>query len=199
MGVIWVSGLPGSGRSSVGRWLAGTIKPCVYVDGASLATAVYGEAAEGEGLSGAQGLIGTGGEVDLATLEGLRYKNSCLLADSFGEASINVVVDLELTGDALRQETLPQLRSRPFYLVQLLPSEKMVTGPGGLSEDLWRERRDRFRRQTPADGLWLDSSERDNGREVAQRILANLDLKQALAGSWWSPSGRGPGLRGSDR
>jgi RNA polymerase sigma factor (sigma-70 family) len=40
---------------------------------------------------------------------------------------------------------------------------------------------------------------------MAQRIsrakakLRQLDLKQALAGSWWSPSGRGPGLRGSDR
>ena len=99
-----------------------------------------------------------------------------MLADSFGEASINVVVDLELTGDALRQEVLPRLRSRPLYLVQLPPSEKMVPGPGGLSEDVWRERRDRFRRQTQPDGLWLEAFEGENGREVAQRILANLGV-----------------------
>ena len=53
---------------------------------------------------------------------------------------------------------LPQLRSRPFYLVQLLPSEKMVTGSGGLTFEMWQGRRERFRRETAAEGLWLDTT-----------------------------------------
>jgi hypothetical protein len=88
---------------------------------------------------------------------------------------MNAVIDLQLSGDALRQEVLPELRSRPFYLVQLLPSERMVARTEGVNEDVWRERRERFRRQTPADGLWLDGSGSVNDREIVQRILANLE------------------------
>ena len=68
MGVIWISGLPGSGRSSAARWLAGTIKPCVYIDGASLATVVHVQVAKGDRLSGTYGPIGTGAEVDTSHL-----------------------------------------------------------------------------------------------------------------------------------
>lgn len=90
------------------------IKPCVYVDGGSLATVIgtRDPAAESERLSAVEGsmAINTGRDIDQATFERLRYKNSCLLADSFSEAGINVVVELDVTGNALRQEVLPQFR-----------------------------------------------------------------------------------------
>jgi hypothetical protein len=175
VGVIWVSGLSGSGSSSVAKWLAGTIKPCAYVDGITMATAIHAPTIEGQWRNNTQGLIDTGEEVDDGTFDHLRYRHSCLLANSFAEARINVVIDLQLSGDALRQEVLPELRSRPFYLVQLLPSERMVARTEGVNEDVWRERRERFRRQTPADGLWLDGSGSVNDREIVQRILANLE------------------------
>jgi hypothetical protein len=131
---------------------------------------------EGEPLNALEGTTaaGAGGDIDGATFDQLRYKNSCLVADSFGEAGVNVVLELDVTGDVLRREVPPELRSRPFYLVQLLPSEMMVTGSGGLTFERWQGRRERFRRETAADGLWLDNYEGDSGRDVARLVLSSL-------------------------
>ena len=95
-------GFPGSGMSSVAMWLAGMIKPCVHVAACSLATVVHIPPQEGEPLNALEGTTaaGAGGDIDGATFDQLRYKNSCLVADSFGEAGVNVVLELDITGDA---------------------------------------------------------------------------------------------------
>jgi shikimate kinase len=174
VGVIWVSGLPGSGRSSVATWLAAKVDRSVYIDGDALAKRVtHGNAISELVVKGGNTRSVQDGE-DVLVFDRLRYKNSCLLADSFAEAGFEVIVELVIARHTLREEVLPRLRTRPLYLVQLVTSDE-AAGPGQQTEILERlqRRRERFRSETSPDGLWLDTSEHTAVR-VAQQILANL-------------------------
>ena len=53
--------------------------------------------------------------------------------------------------------------------------------------------------RSPLDMNYVEGQVLDLVARLNPGPFGALDLKQALAGSWWSPSGRGPGLRGSDR
>lgn len=171
-GVVVITGVMASGKSTVAQALAERLPRAAHVRGDLFRRMIV--SGREEYVPGADG-EGSEGEAQLR----LRYRLSAATADAYAEAGFTAVVQDVVLGQELTSY-VGLVRTRPLYVVVLAPSPEAVaareagrtkTGYGAWTvEDLDRA----LRADTPRLGLWLDSSELTVG-ETVDAILAGRE------------------------
>lgn len=109
----------------------------------------------------------------------LRYRLAAAAADAYRDAGFTVVLE-DVVGGPLLAEYVELVRSRPLYVVVLLPSIAALTAREGAREKKgyrrWaiEEHRQAFAADTPQIGLWLDTSEQ-TAEETVNEIFSRRD------------------------
>ncbi|MFC4036374.1 AAA family ATPase [Streptomyces polygonati] len=171
-GVLVITGVMASGKSTVAQLLAEHLPRAVHVRGDVFRRML---------VSGRRELVPRGDEEAVEQLR-LRYRVSASTADLYAAAGWTAIVQDVVLGEHLRPY-LDAIRARPLHLVVLAPSQEAVaareaarakTGYGSWTVDgLDHVLRDR----TPRLGLWIDTS--DQTPEQTVRAILD-DLKNAL-------------------
>jgi predicted kinase len=170
-GVVLITGVMASGKSTVAQALAERLPRAAHVRGDVFRRMI---------VSGREEYVpGADGESEGAAQLRLRYRLSAATADAYAEAGFTAVVQDVVLGEDLTAY-VGLVRTRPLYVVVLAPSPEAVaareavrakTGYGAWTvEDLDGA----LRADTPRLGLWLDSSELTVG-ETAEAILAGRE------------------------
>ena len=166
--IFIVSGIPGVGKTTVSGLLARRFDRGVHLEADIF-----------------QKLIVTGGlfpdkepEEEAWRQLRLRSKHVAMLADSFLENGFWPVIDDVVVGLRLI-EVLEDIKSRPLYFVLLLPSLAVVEQRDRTRDekhvfDIWSHLDEVARKETPKQGLWLDSSAM-SAEETVDEILRRTD------------------------
>jgi chloramphenicol 3-O-phosphotransferase len=170
-GIIVVTGIMASGKSTVSQLLAERFERGVHVRGDVFRRMV---------VSGRAEMSPDPSEEAMRQLR-LRYRLAAATAEAYCEAGFQVVVQDNYIGQALG-EFVDMIRHRPLYVVALCPSPEIVagreagrakTGYGAFSvESFYRL----FHEETPKIGLWLDNSEQ-TPEETVSEILARVEAE----------------------
>ncbi len=181
-----LTGVPGAGKTTVARELAGRFERAAHVPADAIGAMVLAgntppRPPEDEG--GEAGSV-EGGEQDRQLL--LRARNAARLCDSFFAAGFTPVLDDVVVHRLQLDHYLEQIRSRPLMLVVLAPRPEVV-----LERDAARERHKRglapewdfleaaLRTDLDGAGLWIDSSDLSPA-ETVDAILAAVDAEPAV-------------------
>jgi gluconate kinase len=171
--VVLLSGVPGSGKSSVAEALAGRFGSSAHVE-----------------VDGLQELIVRGGrgpspesdeEADRQIF--LRARNACLLADSFRSAGFLPVLDDVVVRRSHLDFYRSQLASRPFHFVVLAPGpavawQRNLSREKVLTTD-WSPLDEAMRAELATAGIWIDNA-RQTVAETVDAVLAATGLEPAL-------------------
>lgn len=170
-GIIVVTGIMASGKSTVSQLLAERFARGVHVRGDIYRRMV---------VSGRAEMTPEPSEEALRQLH-LRYRLAAAAAEAYCGAGFRVVVQDNYIGKAL-MDFVSMIRHRPLYVVALCPRAEVVaereakrgkTGYGAFCvEDFHRL----FWEETPQIGLWLDNSEQ-TPEETVNEILARVEAE----------------------
>lgn len=166
-----ITGICGSGKSTVARLLGERFARSVVIEGDVLRRMVVGGRAEMEPDAGWEAV---------AQFE-LRLRHLAFLAESYLHAGFTVITEDNLLGSYL-ERFVAQLSTRPVHVVVLAPSaaaaarrdagrDKQAYGAEGWTA---QSLDDAFRRETAEIGLWLDTSEQ-RPDETVEEILRRTD------------------------
>jgi chloramphenicol 3-O-phosphotransferase len=169
VGVIVVTGVMASGKSTVAELLARRLDPSVHLRGDLFRRMIVNGRAE----------VRPDDPAAIAQLR-LRHRLSAQAADTYAAAGFGVVVQDIILGPLL-EEYVALVRARPLRVVVLAPSVAVVAdrerarGKVGYGATWTPQRLDAvLREDTPRLGLWVDSSD-DTADETVGEILARLD------------------------
>ncbi|WP_228972954.1 AAA family ATPase [Streptomyces sp. DH12] len=170
--VVVVTGIPGSGKSTVGALLARRFEPAVLIEGDVLRRMVVTGRAE----------MAPDPSPEALRQYGLRLNHLALLTRSYAAEGFTVVAEDNLLGEYLERFTGLLADVRPCHVVVLAPGPEAVLrrdagrahqaydGPGWGARELDRV----FRRDTARIGLWLDTGGQEP-EETVREILERLD------------------------
>ncbi|MFB6610441.1 hypothetical protein ACFCVO_08985 [Agromyces sp. NPDC056379] len=177
---ILVVGAPASGKSTVGRLLAERLRPGAFIEGDALWLMV---------VAGREDMAEPPSEAALAQLD-LRYRHGAMLSRSFVDAGISAVHVDNIFGDEVVAQ-LDRVGGRRALIV-LRPSVEAIvrrdTERGSGAYDGWIGDGtladavrvfDGWLAETPAVGLWVDSTEQ-SAEETVDWIMERWDT--ALVG-----------------
>ena len=168
-----ITGIPGAGKTTVGRALAKALPKAVFVDGDLIGDTV---------VSGKE-VISEPPSIEAIEQLLLRYAGALTLADVYRSAGFDAVIADDIIGDRL-DDFLELAEPEPVHLVVLHPSadvvgerspvrDQSIPDDGLTTLDHWNV----LEHQTGRLGLWLDTSTMSNAMAVTT-ILRDLD--QAL-------------------
>jgi predicted kinase len=172
-GVMVITGVMASGKSTVAQLLAERLPRTVHVRGDVFRRML---------VSGRREIVPPGD--DEGSAEGveqlrLRYRVSASTADLYAAAGWTAVVQDVVLGEHLKPY-LDAIRSRPLYLVVLAPSAQSVAereaarAKSGYGSWTVGHLDHLLRHDTPRLGLWLDSTGQ-TADETVDAILGSLD------------------------
>jgi predicted kinase len=162
-----VTGPPASGKTTVGRLLAGHFPRGVHLEADVFRRNI---------VSGRAEMTPDASPEALEQLL-LRYRLGAVCADAYFEAGFTVVLEDVIAGKLLA-EAIALVQSRPVQVVVLLPQpEVLATRNAERQADGYRfwsveALYDLFVSETPRIGLWLDTSSQ-KPEETVRHILAS--------------------------
>ena len=174
---LLVTGVPGSGKSTVAARLAARLPCAAHVSadavGAFLVSGRVDPPLPDEPSGGAEG--------EATRQLFLRARNASLLCDSFFRAGVTPILDDVVVRQVQLDYYLESIVSRPLELVVLAPSIESI-----LARDRGREKRgigerwtwldERLRTELAGVGTWIDSTEQAP-EETVEAILAATGLR----------------------
>ena len=174
--VYLVSGPMAAGKTTVAQLLAARFARGVHLEGDLFRRSI---------VSGGEEMTPEPTTEALEQLR-LRYRLAAQAADTYFDAGFSVVVEDVVAGPLLG-EYRTAIRSRPCYVVVLLPSREVVAerdaGRQHTGYTAWRVEQlyDAFENETVRVGVWLDTT-----------TLTPEETVDAILDQTWSPDRRGP-------
>jgi AAA domain len=169
-----LTGPSAAGKSTVGRLLVARFERGVYLEGDMFRRAI---------VTGRHEMTPTPSSEALAQLR-LRYRLAAAAADTYHGAGFTVVVEDVVAGSFLG-EYVSLVRSRPLYVVVLLPSVETVAAreaareTNGYTHWSVEELHGGFVEATPRIGLWLDTSAQTPERTVDEILARTAEAEVA--------------------
>ncbi|TMV49115.1 phosphotransferase [Paenibacillus mesophilus] len=173
-GIILVTGIMASGKSTIAQLLSERFEKSVHVRGDLFRRMIVNNRKE---------MQPDAGNDELEQLR-LRYRLAAHTADAYYEAGFIVVVQDVVVGPMLN-EFVSFIRNRPLYVVVLCPNASVVEqreaarakkGYGAWTVEMLNGL---LQNETPRIGMWLDSSEL-TPEETVDEILARLQDEALL-------------------
>lgn len=169
-----VTGLPGAGKTTISRALAGRFPRGVHVEGDVLSFEFV--------VSGLPKPFGDGADPEeWGRQMALRHRHIAMLARSFRDAEFVVCIDDFVVGRATVDHYVEHLG--PVHLVVLAPPLDVVAARDAARHkqafDDWSHAEVTMRAELGRIGLWLDTGD-ETPDETVDRILARRD--EALVG-----------------
>jgi adenylylsulfate kinase-like enzyme len=169
--IFLITGIPASGKSTVGQLLAQHFSKAVHIDG----DVIHGFVVTGK--------VYMSNEPQPEALEQLylRYRQAAMLAQSYLEAGFTVIWQDNCFGDAL-QYCVDLIRHDLFHVVVLTPRAEVIRqrnaarGKDGYRGYSIEELDWSLRTQTPRIGMWIDSSGQTPDQTVKE-ILERANLE----------------------
>jgi predicted kinase len=180
-----ISGVPASGKTTVGRLLASRLDKAVCVPGDAIRAMV---------VSGRADMRSDAGEAELRQVL-LRYQGALAVAGVYQQAGFDAIVEDVIIGPVLRK-FLALVPVPEMHLVVLNPDAAAVADRDrsrrktAYADDRWNveELRELLRFETERVGLWLDSTNL-SAEQTVDRILG--DLSASLVHLAWPASKAG--------
>ena len=151
--VVLITGIPAAGKSTTAQLLAERLPKSVHLRGDLFRRLI---------VNGGANML-PDRRADAINQLQLRYRLAAAAADLYAEAGFAVAYqDVLMEADLAAQ--IERIRSRPLYVVGLLPSQEAVEQRESTRDkkayDPWTvaELDDALRNRTPRIGLWLDTS-----------------------------------------
>ena len=149
--VYLVSGLPGTGKSTVSYLLAKRFERGVHIEADLVQQMIVADSVWPEWKPRKEAM----------RQFQLRRRNVSMLADSFFGAEFTPVIDDIVIGSHI-DEYFSNVRSRPLLFVMLVPRPEVIrareASRGKHAFEKWSHLDELTRRETPKAGLWLDTS-----------------------------------------
>lgn len=161
--VYLITGIPAAGKSTVAQRLAERFPRSAHVRGDLFRRMVAGGRAE---------MTAEPSPEAVRQLR-LRHELTARVIDGYAEAGLTVVAQDNLLGEYLPW-TVGRVRSRPLYVIALLPRPEVVAARdrarAKTAYDRWTVTPldEELRHRTPRLGLWLDTSEQTPEQTVAE-------------------------------